>query len=158
MPAATGMSRFEELMSGPDPRAAYAAMTAALIEDFRAHGGQVTAGPFANRSVLLLTTIGAKSGQARLAPLVYSREGDRYVIVASKGGAPTHPAWYFNLVANPIVTVEVGPEKFQARAVTAGDAERDRLYAQHAATYPAFNDYQARTSRRIPVVLLERLS
>jgi deazaflavin-dependent oxidoreductase (nitroreductase family) len=158
MPAPPGMSRCEELMSGPDPRAAFAAMTAALIEDFRAHGGQVTAGPFANRSILLLTTTGAKSGQPRLAPLVYSRDGDRYVIVASKGGAPTHPAWYFNLVANPIVTVEVGGEKFGARAVVAGDAERDRLYAQHAATYPGFNDYQARTSRRIPVVLLERLS
>jgi deazaflavin-dependent oxidoreductase (nitroreductase family) len=132
-------------------------MTAALIEDFRAHGGQVTAGPFANRSILLLTTTGARSGQPRLAPLVYTRAGDRYVVVASKGGAPTHPAWYLNLVANPIVTVEAGPEKFQARAVVVEGAERDRLWAERVETYPAFGEYQQRTSRRIPVVLLERL-
>jgi deazaflavin-dependent oxidoreductase (nitroreductase family) len=144
-------------MSGPDRRAEYAAWTAALIEDLRANGGRISSGPFAGRNVLLLTTTGAKSGLPRLVPLAYTRDGDRYVIVASKGGAPTHPAWYLNLVANPIVTVELGPEKFQARAVVAEDAERDRLYAQHAATYPGFNEYQARTSRRIPVVLLERL-
>lgn len=144
-------------MSGPDRRAEYAAWTAALIEDFRAHAGQVSSGPFAGRDVLLLTTIGAKSGQPRLVPLVYTRDGDLYVIVASKGGAPTHPAWYLNLVANPIVTVELGPDKFQARAIVAEGAERDRLYAELVDTYPAFGDYQRRTSRRIPVVLLERL-
>ena len=76
-------------MTDPDPRAAFAAMTKALITDFRANGGQVTSGPFAGRPVLLLTTMGAKSGQARLAPLVYSRDGEHYVIVASKGGSPT---------------------------------------------------------------------
>jgi deazaflavin-dependent oxidoreductase (nitroreductase family) len=132
-------------------------MTAALINDFRANAGKVTGGPFAGRDVLLLTTTGAKSGLPRLAPLVYSRDGGRYVIVASKGGAPTHPSWYHNLVANPIVTVEVGPEKFQARAVVAGDAERDRLYAERAAKIPSFGEYQKRTTRRIPVILLERL-
>jgi deazaflavin-dependent oxidoreductase (nitroreductase family) len=144
-------------MSGPDPRAEYAARTAALIEDFRAHGGRVSSGPFAGRDVLLLTTTGAKSGQPRLAPLVYTRDGDRYVIVASKSGAPTHPAWYLNLAANPIVTVELGPERFQARAIVVEGAERDRLYAERVDRYPTFGEYQRRTSRRIPVVLLERL-
>jgi deazaflavin-dependent oxidoreductase (nitroreductase family) len=144
-------------MTDPDPRAAFAAMTEALIADFRAHSGAVTSGPFAGRSVLLLTTTGAQSGQSRLAPLVYSRDGDHYVIMASKGGAPTHPAWYHNLVAHPIVTVEVGAEKFEARASVAQGAERDRLFAQHAAINPGFNDYQKRTSRVIPVVVLERL-
>lgn len=144
-------------MTDPDPRAAFAAMTEALIADFRAHGGAVTSGPFAGRPVLLLTTTGAQSGRSRLAPLVYSSDGDHYVIMASKGGAPTHPAWYHNLVAHPRVTVEVGAEKFEARAMVAQGAERDRLFAQHAAINPGFNDYQKRTSRVIPVVVLERL-
>ncbi len=144
-------------MTDPDPRAAFAAMTEALIEDFRAHAGEVTRGPFAGRPVLLLTTTGARSGQPRLAPLVYSRDGERYVILASKGGAPTHPAWYRNLVAHPLVTVEVGPETFRARARVTDGAERERLFAQHAADSPAFSDYQRRTTRVIPVVLLERV-
>jgi len=144
-------------MSEPDPRAAFAAMTQSLIAEFRANGGQITSGPFAGRTVLLLTTIGVKSGQERLAPVVYTRDGDRIVIVASKGGAPTHPSWYLNLVANPVVTLEVGAEKFQARATVAEGAERDRLYAAHAASYPGFLEYQEKTSRVIPVVTLERL-
>ncbi len=144
-------------MSVPDPRAAFAAMTAALIEDFRAHRGTVTAGPFAGRQVLLLTTTGARSGAQRLAPLVYTRDGDRYVIVASKGGAPDHPAWYRNLLANPVATVEAGGETFRARATVIDGAERDRLYARHAAMHPSFTEYQQRTSRVIPVVVLERM-
>jgi len=144
-------------MTEPDPRARYAAATQALISEFRSNAGQITTGPFAGRSVLLLTTTGAKSGLERLAPLVYTRDGDRLVIVASKGGAPTHPAWYLNLVANPIVTVELGAERFRARATPVEGTERERLYAAHAEKYPGFLDYQARTSRVIPVVLLERL-
>jgi len=144
-------------MTDPDPCAAFAAMTAALITDFRANGGQVTSGPFAGRPVLLLTTTGAKSGQPRLAPLVYSRDGDHYVIVASKGGAPTHPAWYQNLLAHPTVTVEVGEGTFEARARVTEGAERDRLFAQRAADSPNFAEYQQRTTRVIPVVVLERL-
>ena len=144
-------------MTDPDPRAAYAAMTAALISDLRANGGQVTSGPFAGRSVLLLTTTGAQTGQRRLAPVVYTRDGDRYVIVASKGGAPTHPGWYFNLVAHPVVTVEADGKTFGARATPAEGAERDRLYAAHAAVFPGFREYQLRTTRVIPVVRLERL-
>jgi deazaflavin-dependent oxidoreductase (nitroreductase family) len=146
-----------EPVTEPDPRAAFAAMTKALIPDFRANGGQVTSGPFAGRPVLLLTTTGAKSGQRRLAPVVYSRDGDAYVIVASKGGAPTHPAWYHNLLANPVVTVEVGRETFEARARATEGTERDRLFAERVAASPNFAEYQRRTTRVIPVVVLERL-
>jgi deazaflavin-dependent oxidoreductase (nitroreductase family) len=141
----------------PDPRAAYAPRTAALIDDFRANGGKVTSGPLAGGDVLLLATTGANSGQPRLAPLVYGRDGDRLVIVASKRGAPTHPAWYLNLLANPIVTVEVGAETFRARAVVAEGAERDRLFAARVENYPVFGEYQQQTERILPVVLLERL-
>ena len=128
-----------------------------IIDEFRANGGETT-GPFKGRRLLLLTTRGAKTGQSHTTPLVYSRDGDRVVIVASKGGAPDNPAWYHNLVANPEVTVELGTDKFQARASVAKGAERDRLYAQHASDMPAFNEYQQKTTRRIPVVILDRIS
>lgn len=129
-----------------------------ITEEFRANGGE-TSGPFKGRRLLILTTTGAKSGESRTTPLVYSRDGDRIVIIASKGGAPTHPAWYLNLVAHAEVTVELGTEKFNARASVVPDgAERDRLYAQHASDMPAFNEYQQKTKRRIPVVVLERIS
>jgi deazaflavin-dependent oxidoreductase (nitroreductase family) len=144
-------------MTSTDHQAAFVEMTRALIADFRAHAGQVTSGPFAGRPVLLLTTTGAHSGQPRHAPLVYSRDGERWVIVASKGGAPSHPSWYLNLVAHPVVTVEVGGETFEARATAVEGAERDRLFAAHAAASPAFTSYQQRTSRVIPVVVLERI-
>jgi deazaflavin-dependent oxidoreductase (nitroreductase family) len=144
-------------MTSQDPRAAFAAMTQALIADIRAHDGQVTRGPFIGRTVLLLTTTGAKTGLPRLAPVVYTRDGDLYVIVASKGGSPSHPAWYQNLVTNPVVSVEAGGETFEARASAVDGAERDRLYAAHAAVFPQFNEYERRTTRVIPVVLLERL-
>jgi deazaflavin-dependent oxidoreductase (nitroreductase family) len=132
-------------------------MTAALIRDFRASRGQVTSGPFAGRPVLLLTTTGARSGLPRLAPLVYSREGAHHVVLASKRGAPTHPGWYHNLVANPVVTVEVGGETFEPRARVTEGLERSRLFAQHAALNPNFTDYQGRTTRVIPLVVLERV-
>ncbi len=126
-----------------------------LIEEFRANGGE-TFGPFKGRRLLLLTSTGAKSGELRTTPLVYSNDGDKLVIVASKGGAPSHPAWYHNLVANPAAAAEVGTDKFEVRAHVAGPGERERLYAQHAADMPAFNDYEKKTTRRIPVVILER--
>lgn len=126
-----------------------------IIDEFRANSGE-TFGMFKGRPLLLLTTTGAKSGEQRTTPLVYTRDGDRYVIIASKGGAPTHPAWFLNIRANPEVTLEVGEEKFAARASVPDGAERDRLYAQQASTMPAFNEYQEKTSRRIPVVVLER--
>ncbi|HEX6031272.1 MAG TPA: nitroreductase family deazaflavin-dependent oxidoreductase [Tepidiformaceae bacterium] len=128
-----------------------------IIEEFRANRGE-TFGPFKGRPLLLLTTTGAKSGEPRTTPLVYTRDGDRMVIIASMGGAPRHPQWFVNLRAKPEVTVEVGTEKFQARASVPDGAERDRLYAAQAAEMPAFNEYQQKTTRRIPVVVLERIS
>lgn len=128
-----------------------------LIEDFRAHGGHISSGPFAGRSLLLLTTRGAKTGEERTSPLAYSRDGERFVVVASKGGAPSHPAWYHNLRAHPEVTVEVGPEKFRARATVADDSERRGLYDKHAARMPAFAAYEKKTTRKIPVIVLERI-
>jgi deazaflavin-dependent oxidoreductase (nitroreductase family) len=128
-----------------------------VIADFRANEGKVGP-PFEGAPMLLLTTTGAKSGQTRTTPLVYTTDGDRLVVIASKAGAPSHPAWYHNLVANPTVTLEVGKEKFQARAKVAGEDERDRLYAAQAALMPNFAEYQQKTTRRIPVVVLERQS
>jgi deazaflavin-dependent oxidoreductase (nitroreductase family) len=128
-----------------------------IIEDFRAHQGQLPSGPFTGRPLLLLTTTGAKTGEERTSPLVYSRDGDHFVIVGSKGGAPTHPGWYHNLRADPVVTVEIGAETFRARATVMGDAERRRLFDRHAAMNPAFADYEKKTTRKIPVVVLERV-
>lgn len=128
-----------------------------LIEDLRAHGGTATDGPFKGRDVLILTTKGAKSGEPRENPLVFTRDGDRLVVIASKGGAPTHPSWFHNLSRHAEVTVEVGGEKFKARAHVAEGDEYDRLYKQHADLNPTFYEYRQRTSRRIPVVVLERI-
>lgn len=126
-----------------------------VIAEFRANGGKV-GGPFADRSMLLLTTTGAKSGQPRTSPLVYTTDGDRIVIIASKGGAPTNPDWYHNLVAHPTATVELGTEKFQARATVTEGQERQRLYDLQAALMPGFAEYQKNTTRQIPVFVLER--
>ncbi len=128
-----------------------------VIAEFRANAGQV-GGQFAGAPMLLLTTTGARSGQARTAPLVYTTDGDRFVIIASKGGAPTNPDWYHNVRANPEATVEVGTETFQARATVPDGEERDRLFDQMAAQMPGFAEYQRNTTRRIPVVVLERVS
>ncbi len=125
-----------------------------VIAEFRANNGKV-GGPFANTSLLLLNTIGAKSGQPRTLPLAYTMDGDRFIIIASKAGAPTNPDWYYNLLANPIVTIEIGHERFQARAVVAEGQERERLYAQMAERLPQFAEYQRNTSRQIPVVILQ---
>jgi deazaflavin-dependent oxidoreductase (nitroreductase family) len=125
-----------------------------LIAEFRANGGRVT-GPFAGSPLLLLTTVGARSGEARTTPLVHTRDGDSYVIIASKGGAPTNPSWYHNLLANPRATVEVGAERFDVIASVAQGAERDRLFANQASQMPNFAEYQRKTTRRIPVVVLE---
>jgi deazaflavin-dependent oxidoreductase (nitroreductase family) len=127
-----------------------------LIAEFRSNGGKVN-GYFANTPLLLLTTTGAKSGQPRITPLAYTTDGDRLIIIASKGGAPTNPAWYHNLLAHPITTVEVGQERFQARAVVTEGAERDRLYTQMAEKMPGFAEYQNKTTRTIPVITLERI-
>ena len=128
-----------------------------LIKDLRANG-KATSGPFEGREVLILTTKGAKSGDVRENPLVYTRDGDHIVIVASKGGAPTHPSWYHNLLKHPEVTVEVGKDKFNARAHVADGDEYERLYTQHADINPGFHDYRKKTTRKIPVIVLERIS
>lgn len=125
-----------------------------VIERFHQNGGHVSGWGH----LLLLTTTGAKSGQPRTTPLAYSTDGERLVVAASKGGAPSNPDWYHNVLANPIVTVELGTETFQARATVADEQERQRLYARHAELMPGFAEYPKKTSRKIPVVLLERLS
>lgn len=127
----------------------------AIIDEFRANGGRV-GGPFAGRTLLLLHTLGAKSGQPRVNPVACLRDGERLVIIASKGGAPTNPDWYYNLVAHPLVTVEVGMEQFQARATIAVEPERTRLYDAMVVEMPGFADYQRHTARVIPVISLTR--
>jgi deazaflavin-dependent oxidoreductase (nitroreductase family) len=133
----------------------YNAFNRQLIEEFRANGGKVS-GMFAGAPLLLLTTTGARSGQPRVAPLAYTSDNDRLVVIASKGGAPTHPDWFHNLRANPEVTVEVGKEAFPARATIPEGAERQRLFEQMAAQMPNFAEYQRNTTRKLPVVVLER--
>ena len=133
------------------------AFNQALIDEFRANDGKV-GGAFADAPLLLLTTIGAKSGQQRTSPVVYTADGDRLVIIASYAGRPVNPAWFNNLVANPEVTVEVPGETYAARAVVASGEYRDRLYAAQAAQMPAFGEYQAKTTSQIPVVTLERMN
>jgi deazaflavin-dependent oxidoreductase (nitroreductase family) len=128
-----------------------------LIADLRANGGKPSGGPFKDRHVLILTTRGAKSGETRENPLVYTRDGDRIVIVASKGGAPTNPSWFHNLRQHPEVTVELLGEKFKARAKVIDGDDYERLYKNHADINPMFQDYRERTTRKIPVVVLERL-
>src|ERR1700687_3385317 len=117
-----------------------------IIQGFRANNGDLE-----NRPLLLLTNTGARSGKTRVNPLAYTRDGDRYVVLASKGGAPSNPDWYHNVIANPEVTVEVGPQRFKARARVAEGDERERLFNAQAAQMPNFAEYQQKTSRQIPV-------
>jgi deazaflavin-dependent oxidoreductase (nitroreductase family) len=130
-----------------------------IIEEFRVNGGNV-GGPFEGAPLLLLTTTGARSGQPRTTPTMYLPDGDRLIIFASKAGAPTNPDWYHNLLAHPQATVEVGNgsviETFEATATPVTGEERDRLYAKQAKLYPGFAEYQAKTTRVIPVIALER--
>lgn len=127
-----------------------------VIAEFRANGGKVN-GYFANTPLLLLTTTGAKSGQPRVNPLAYITDGDRIIIIASKGGAPTNPDWYYNLLANPVATVELGSESFQVRASVVEEPERTHLYAKVVEKMPGFGEYQSKTSRKIPLFALERV-
>ena len=128
---------------------------ARIIEEFRANQGNV-GGQFEGAPLLLLHTTGARSGQERVNPMMYLRDGDRMYVFASKGGAPANPAWYHNLVAHPDVTVEVGTDSFPARATPLEGEERDRVFAEQKSRYSAFADYEAKTDRRIPVVALDR--
>ena len=132
-----------------------AAFTKALIADIREHGGQVTTGPMAGRSLLILTTTGAKTGVPRIAVVTYTRDGDAYVVAGSKNGMPTHPAWFANLVANPEVTIEAEGKTTEARAVVAKGSDRDALWDRHVEAHPAFADYPAKTAGRvIPMIRL----
>jgi deazaflavin-dependent oxidoreductase (nitroreductase family) len=126
-----------------------------VIEQFRANGGKV-GGQFEGAPLLLLTTIGAKSGKRRVNPMMYLLEGDRLFVFASKAGAPTNPDWYHNLVAHPDASVEVGPDSYDVTATLLEGAERDRVFAEQARRYPGFGEYQAGTERTIPVVVLDR--
>lgn len=128
-----------------------------VISEFRANDGKV-GGQMDNVPLLLVTMTGAKSGRTITLPLAYSTDGNRIVVIASYAGAPNNPSWYHNLIAHPEVTIELGGEKFQARATVAQGAERDRLYKQQADKLPIFNDYQKKTTRRIPVFVLDRVA
>jgi len=124
-----------------------------IIEEFRANEGKV-GGPFAGAPVLLLHTTGAKTGRGRVNPMMYADlDGHRYVF-ATKAGADTNPDWYWNLVAHPDVTVEVGTETYEAAAVPVTEDDRDRIYAEQARRYQGFAEYEQMTSRTIPVVEL----
>jgi deazaflavin-dependent oxidoreductase (nitroreductase family) len=128
-----------------------------IIEEFRANNGKVD-GYFAGANMLLLHTVGARSGQPRTNPMVYVKDGDRLVVFATKGGADSNPDWYYNLLANPNVTVELGDEQFEARATAVTEEpERSRLYAKMVEHRPGFADYEQKTSRKIPAIVLERI-
>ena len=125
-----------------------------IIDEFRANSGRV-GGNFEGKTLLLLHTQGARSGQERINPLACVKDdGDRCVVIASKGGASTHPDWYYNLIANPQVTVEVGTETFQAQATVAEEPERTRLYDKMVEVMPGFEGYRRNTTREIPVIVL----
>jgi deazaflavin-dependent oxidoreductase (nitroreductase family) len=124
-----------------------------IIDEFRANGGEV-GGDFAGRPLLLLHTRGARSGEPRVHPVMYLRDGDRYLVFASKGGAQDHPAWFHNLRAHPDASIEVGGDEIAVHATELEGAERDRWYAEQARRYPQFAEYQAGTERVIPVVAL----
>ena len=129
---------------------------AKIIEEFRANEGRV-GGPFEGAPMVLLTTTGKRTGRSHTTPLMYLPEGDKVVVFASKGGAPENPQWFDNLVANPKVRVEVGTEIHEATATVPEGEERDRLYNEQARRYPQFAEYEQKTARKIPVVVLEKL-
>lgn len=124
-----------------------------VIDEFRANGGETT-GPFAGAPLLLLNSTGAKSGETRTSPVVHTRDGDRYIIIASKAGADTNPDWYHNLVAHPRATIEVGADTIPVEASVAEGDERTRLYDAQAALMPNFAEYAQATTREIPVFIL----
>jgi len=126
-----------------------------IIEEFRANGGKV-GGSFEGAPLLLLTSTGARSGAIRVNPMMYLADGARLYVFATKAGAPTNPDWYHNLLAHPQVTVEVGEERFDVTASVLTGAERDEIYQRQAALFPGFAEYQANTTRTIPVIALDR--
>jgi deazaflavin-dependent oxidoreductase (nitroreductase family) len=126
------------------------------IEEFRANHGRVS-GPFEGAPLVILHTVGARSGEPRTNIMMYLADGDRYLLFASNAGADTHPAWYFNIRANPRVRIEVGDDVFDAKVTELTGAERDEKYAEQARRYPGFAEYEQKTSRIIPVVALARV-
>ena len=124
-------------------------------EEFRANHGK-TLGDFEGRPILLLTTIGAKSGEERVNPLIYADYGERLIVCAAAGGQERNPGWYYNIVANPRVRVEVGDEEFSVDAIVTSGADREAIFAERCANSPAFNEYQAKTAREIPIIALAR--
>jgi deazaflavin-dependent oxidoreductase (nitroreductase family) len=146
-------------MTETRPAEAWNTVNSDVVTQFRSDNGKISSGMFKGARLLLLTTTGAKSGKERINPLAFTRDGDNYVIIASKGGSPTHPDWYYNILGNPEVGVEVatgsGVDQFRAHARTAEGDERQRLYDAQAAVMPNFAEYQKKTSREIPVVVLE---
>jgi deazaflavin-dependent oxidoreductase (nitroreductase family) len=127
---------------------------AKIIEEFRANGGKV-GGNFAGAPILLLHTTGAKTGRERVNPMMYRKVDVGYAVFASKAGAPTNPDWYHNLVANPHVQAEIGEATVPLTARVADDAERERIWTAQKADYPGFAEYERKTTRQIPVVILE---
>ena len=126
-----------------------------IIEEFRANDGKV-GGRFEGRTLLLLHSFGARTGEERVNPLAFSADGDRLLVFASKGGAPTNPDWYYNLIANPRATVEVATETFPVEATVLQGEERDRLWQRQVVLIPAFGEYERRSGRKIPVIALRR--
>ena len=127
-----------------------------IIEEFRANGGKV-GGPFQGAPLLLLHTTGAKSGQERINPVMYQTIGDGFAVFGSKGGAPVNPDWYYNLLANPRVKAEVGTETIELTARVADDQTREPIWTAWKSANPGFADYESKTTRQIPVILLERV-
>jgi deazaflavin-dependent oxidoreductase (nitroreductase family) len=126
---------------------------AQIIEEFRSNEGRV-GGYFEGKTLLLLTTTGAKTGRRHTNPAIYLRDGDRYIVFASNGGAPNNPGWYHNVLANPDVLVEAGTESFRADATVLEGPERDELFRRQADRDPSFDEYQSGLARLIPVVAL----
>ena len=126
-----------------------------IIDEFRANEGRV-GGNFDGAPLLLLHTTGAKSGQSRVNPVMYQADGERLAVFASKGGAPTNPDWYYNILANPHAHVEVGTDAFDVIARVAKGEERKRIWQRQKERYPGFAAYERRTSRQIPVIVLTR--
>jgi deazaflavin-dependent oxidoreductase (nitroreductase family) len=134
----------------------YADWTKNLIADIRANG-RPTSGYFDGQAVMVLATTGSKSGERREAVVTFTRDGDDYVVVGSKSGAPEDPAWFTNLVADPVVTVEADGRTFQARATIAEGADRDALWDRHLVEHPQFGEYPSKTDRIIPIARLTPL-
>ena len=126
------------------------------IAEFRKNHGRI-GGFFEGAPLLLLHTVGRRSGKPRVNPMMYLKDGERFLVFASKGGADTHPDWYFNLKAHPDIQIEVGDDTVDVRAKEVTGSERDTLYGRQAALYPRFAEYQQKTKRTIPVIALTRM-